>query len=94
MLLVLWGFTPDRASTVVSGFEGLITGMIDLVSRGLQLQVAPGFVWFPLIVMSSLCSWFIWLRNSSQFREALLLHGFLPQFFCVSELVTLRQPVI
>ena len=36
------------------------------------------------IVMSSLCSGYIWLRNSSQFREALLLHGFLPLFFGVS----------
>ena len=47
------------------------------VLTGLQLQVAPGFVWFPLMVMSSLCSWFVWLRNYSQFREALLLHELL-----------------
>ena len=63
MLLVLWGFTPDRALTVAPGFEGFRTGfpLNDWPFSwfiGLQLRVAPGFVRFHLIVIPRLYSWF------------------------------------
>ena len=64
MLLVLWGFTPDRPLTVAPGFEGFRTGFplndwpCFLVYIGLQLRVAPGFVGFHLLVMPRLYSWF------------------------------------
>ena len=64
MLLVLWGSTLDRTLTVAPDFEAFRTGFplndwpCFLVYIGLQLQVAPGFARFHLIVIPKLYSWF------------------------------------
>ena len=67
MLLVLWGFTPDRALTVAPGFEGFRVGF--------TLNDWPCF----LVYMASAgsCSWFCRVSFNSYVLALLLaLYGF------------------
>ena len=64
MLLVLWGFTPDRALTVAPGFEGFRTGF--------PLNDWPCFLVYRASAAS--CSWVSF--NSYVLALLLALYGF------------------